>query len=192
MTEHSRRPEPPTNLPLKSAEARLPFLRLKHARVEALQKKSISSLEALQEAEAEVHVAEWQLKEAKLAMEIARLEVQHAEEIVKQRTLCSPINGVVIERLLYPGEYRAEQTPILTLAEIDQLRVEVFLPIAHYYEVHVGGRAEVRPEPPVGGSTPRQSPWSTVCSMPLAARSACAWPWPTLGSCCWPEFDARF
>jgi RND family efflux transporter MFP subunit len=138
--------------PVKSAEARLQFLRLKYARVEALQKKSISSLEALQEAEAEVHVAEWQLKEAELAMEIARLEVQHAEEIVNQRTLRSPINGVVVERLLYPGEYRNEQTPILTLAEIDQLRVEVFLPIARYNEVHVGGKAQVRPEPPVGGA----------------------------------------
>ena len=138
--------------PVKSAEARLQYLRLKHARVEALQKKSISSLEALQEAEAAVHVAEWQLKEAELAIEIARLEFQQAEEIVNQRTLRSQINGVVVERLLYPGEYRNEQTPILTLAEIDQLRVEVFLPITLYNEIHVGGRAEVRLEPPIGGA----------------------------------------
>ena len=138
--------------PVKSAKARLRFLQLKHARIEALQQKAISSLAALQEAEAEVDVAEQQLKEAELAREIARLEVKQAEEIVNQRTLRSQINGVVVERLLYPGEYRNEQTPILTIAEIDQLRVEAFLPITSYNEIRVGDTAEVRPEPPIGGA----------------------------------------
>ena len=62
---------------------------------------------------------------------------------LNQRTLRSQIDGVVVERLLYPGEYRNEQTPILTLAEIDKLRVEVFLPTILYNEIHVGGKAEV-------------------------------------------------
>jgi RND family efflux transporter MFP subunit len=138
--------------PVKSAEARLKFLQLKLARITALEQKSISTLADLQEAEAEVDVAEQQLKEAKLAKEIARLEVQRDEEIVKQRTLRSEVNGVVVERLLNPGEYRDEHSPILTLAEIDKLRVEVFLPIASYGEIQVGGSAEVRPEPPIGGT----------------------------------------
>jgi multidrug resistance efflux pump len=88
---------------VKSAKARLRFLQLKYARILALQKKAISSLAALQEAEAEVNVAEQQLKEAELARHIARLEVKQAEEVAKQRTLRSRINGVVVERLLYPG-----------------------------------------------------------------------------------------
>ena len=138
--------------PVKSAEARLRFLQLKLARKEALQKKSISSLADLQEAEAEVDVAEQQVKEAELAREIARLEVKQAAEILNQRTLRSQINGVVVERLLNPGEYRDEQTPILTLAVIDKLRVEVFLPIYLYNEIHVGDKAEVRPELPIGGA----------------------------------------
>ena len=139
------------DFPVESAKARLRFLRLKYARILALQKKAISSLAALQEAEAEVNVAEQQFKETKLAREIARLEVRQAQEIVNQRTLRSQINGVVVERLLYPGEYRNEQTPILTIAEIDQLRVEAFLPIASYNEIRLGDRAVVRPEPPIGG-----------------------------------------
>src|SRR5262245_23835911 len=136
---------------VKSAKARLRFQQLKLARKEALQKKSISSHADLQEAEAEVDIAEQQVKEAELAREIARLEVKQAAEILNQRTLRSQINGVVVERLLYPGEYRNEQTPILTLAEIDKLRVEVFLPTVLYNEIHVGGKAEVRPELPIGG-----------------------------------------
>lgn len=138
--------------PIKAAEARLEFLRRKSGRIDELHNKSVSSLAAKQEAQAEVNVAEQQLKEAMLNMDIARLEVQHVEQVVNQRTLRSPINGVVVERLLVPGEYRNEQSPILTLAQIDQLRVEVFVPTARYGDIRVGSQAEVRPEAPVGGT----------------------------------------
>ncbi|MCC8935490.1 efflux RND transporter periplasmic adaptor subunit [Bradyrhizobium sp. Arg68] len=138
--------------PVKSAEARVQFLRLKYERLTQLHARAVSPLASLQEAEAEVQVAEQQLKEAQLTREIARLEVVHAEEIVKQRTLRSPIDGVVVERLLVPGEYRNDQSPVLTLAQIDPLRVEVFVPTAYFGQIRIGSNAEVRPEPPVGGT----------------------------------------
>jgi RND family efflux transporter MFP subunit len=142
-----------TNLfPVKSAEARLEFLRRKHERIGELHTKEVSTLAALQEVQAESNVAEQQLKEASLNTDIAQIEVQHAEEIVNQRTLRSPINGIVVERHLVPGEYRNEQSPILTLAQIDQLRVEVFVPTARYGEIRVGSRGEVRAEVPIGGT----------------------------------------
>ena len=141
-----------TNLsPVTSAEARLLFLRRKHERANELHIKEIGTLATLEEAQAEAKVAEQQLKEAKLAVEIARLEVEHAEEVVKQRTLRSPINGVVVERLLVPGEYRNEQSPVLTLAQVDPLRVEVFVPTAYYGQIRSGSAAKIRPEDPVGG-----------------------------------------
>jgi RND family efflux transporter MFP subunit len=136
---------------VKSAEARVRFLRGKHGRMSELHTKSISSLASLEEAEAEAQVAEQQLREAHLNRELANLDVAHAEEVLKQRTLRSPIDGVVVERLLVPGEYRNEQSPVLTLAQIDPLRVEVFVPTAHYGQIRVGSEAEVRPEQPIGG-----------------------------------------
>ena len=136
---------------VKSAEARVQFLRHKYERLDELHTKFVSSLASLQEAEAEARVAEQQLKEAQLNKEIARLEVAHAEEVLKQRTLRSPIDGVVIERLLVPGEYRNDQSPILTLAQIDPLKVEVFVPTAYFGQIRIDSKAEVRPEQPVGG-----------------------------------------
>jgi RND family efflux transporter MFP subunit len=136
---------------VNSAEARVRFLRRKHGRLDELHTKSVSSLAALEEAEAEAQVAEQQLNEAHLSRELARLEVLHAEEVLNQRTLRSPIDGVVVDRLLVPGEYRNDQSPILTLAQIDPLRVEVFVATAHFGEIRVGGKAEVRPEQPIGG-----------------------------------------
>jgi len=137
---------------IKSAEARLLFLKSKHRRMSELHGKAVSSLATLEEAEAEAKIAEQQVKEAELNKELARLEVLHAEEVVNQRTLRSPIDGVVVERLLVPGEYRNEQTPILTLAQIDPLRVEVFVPTAHYGQIRTGSTAVVRPEQPIGGA----------------------------------------
>lgn len=136
----------------KIAEARLLFLRRKHERIAELQSRAIKSVADLQEAEAETLVAEQQLREAVASYQLAQLEVQRAEEIVQQRSLRSPVDGVVVERLLVPGEYRNEQTPILTLARIDQLRVEVIVPTSRYGEIKVGNRARVHPEAPVGGT----------------------------------------
>ena len=137
--------------PVKSAEARVQFLRQKYERLKQLHAKSVSPLASLQEAEAEVQVAEEQVKEAQLAKEIASLEVAHAEEVLKQRALRSPIDGMVVDRLLVPGEYRNDQSPVLTLAQIDPLRVEVFVPTAYFGQIRIGSNAEVRPEQPIGG-----------------------------------------
>jgi RND family efflux transporter MFP subunit len=135
----------------KSHEARLKFLRSKYKRLNELHSKAISSLASLEEADAEAKVAEQQLKEAELNREVAYLEIRRAEEVLKQRTLRSPIDGVVVERLLVPGEYQNEQTPILNLAQIDPLHVEVFVPTSYYGRIHTGSKGEVRPEQPVGG-----------------------------------------
>src|SRR5262249_30694804 len=112
----------------KSQEARLHFLRSKYKRLNERHSKAITSQASL----AEAKVAEEQLKEAVLNREVAYLEIQRAEEVLKQRTLRSPIDGVVVERHLVPGEYQNDQTPILTLAQIDPLHVEVFVSISYY------------------------------------------------------------
>jgi len=136
---------------IRTAETRLRFLRRKHLRLQDLYDKNVGSLAALQEAETEADVAEQQLHDAEMNQVFAQLEVRNAEEVLNQRTLRSPVDGVVVERLLVPGEYRNEQSPILTLAQIDPLRVEVFVPTAHFGQIRTGSKAMVRPEEPIGG-----------------------------------------
>ena len=136
---------------IRTAETRLRFLRRKHLRLQDLYDKNVGSLAALQEAETEADVAEQQLHDAEMNQVFAQLEVRNAEEVLNQRTLRSPVDGVVVERLLVPGEYRNEQSPILTLAQIDPLRVEVFVPTAHFGQILTGSKAMVRPEEPIGG-----------------------------------------
>ena len=75
------------------------------------------------------------------------------EEVLKLRNIHSPFNGVVVERLLGPGEHvRQDKAQILKLAQIDPLNVELIMPANLYGSVKVGMAAEVLPEQPVGGS----------------------------------------
>ena len=136
---------------IESMQARLDFLRSKFGRTGQLGAKSFASQASVEEAAAEAKAAEAQLKEAKLNLEIFRLDVTRTEELLKQRRFVSPIDGVVVERMLVPGEYRNEQTPILTLAQINPLRVEVFVPLAYYHKIAVGSAAQVKPDRAIGG-----------------------------------------
>lgn len=81
---------------------------------------------------------------------LAALELQRTNAELAQRTIISPVNGVVVERFMHPGEF-SKQDKLLKLAQIDPLRVEVFVPVALYGQVAVGQEAQVRPEAPVGG-----------------------------------------
>jgi multidrug efflux pump subunit AcrA (membrane-fusion protein) len=72
---------------------------------------------------ANARVAEQDVRTAQLNAHIAELEVKQSEAVVALRVLRSSIDGIVTDVLLHPGEYRNDQSPILTLAQIDPLRV---------------------------------------------------------------------
>jgi RND family efflux transporter MFP subunit len=84
---------------------------------------------------------------------LAELELRGAEERLKLRTILSPIDGLVMERLLAPGEYINEGA-IMHLAAIDPLNVEVVIPVECVGSITKETKATVEPEEPVGGSYP--------------------------------------
>ena len=51
-----------------------------------------------------------------------------------------------------PGEFVHEQAPLVTLAALDPLFVEVFVPVVHFGTITKGMSAEVTPEDPIGGT----------------------------------------
>ena len=61
---------------------------------------------------------------------------------MKLRTIRSPFNGVVVERILN-GEFATSNVkkPILKLAEVDPLNVEVVLPANLYGKIRIGAHA---------------------------------------------------
>jgi RND family efflux transporter MFP subunit len=133
---------------IKAAEARVQLARKKVARNEELQKQKYIAATALEEARTELQLAEAELVEARDNQRMASHDVSYNEEILKQRVIRSPIRGVVVDRYQNPGELAGGdgKHPIMKLAEIDPLRVEVVLPVSMFGKVQENGHAEVRPE----------------------------------------------
>jgi RND family efflux transporter MFP subunit len=139
------------DLQIKTNQARAEFLRRKASRQDELRLRSAVAESTFDEANTDAAMGEFAAKEAGLNYQVAQLEVTHQEELLKQRTILSPINGVVMERALSAGEYTNETKHILTIAQIDPLNVEVFVPISYYGQIAVGSQADVFPENPIGG-----------------------------------------
>ncbi len=85
--------------------------------------------------------------------QLLRLELRETEERLKQRTILSPLDGVVVERIFSPGEFVNEDA-FLRLAQIDPLRVEVAVPAALWGRIQVGTSGQVEWEAPVEGLHP--------------------------------------
>ena len=132
------------------AEAKLDLAAKKEKRAEELARQAFISSNALEEARTERSLAESDLKVARENQRLAELEVQRATEVLNLRTLRSPVNGVVVDRYQKTGEMAVTNVkdPILRLAEIDPLNVEVVLPASLYGSIQHGDRAEVSPETP--------------------------------------------
>ena len=139
---------------IKAAQARVDITKKKMERAEELVKKNFVSASARDEAEAEFRLATEQLRAARENRRLAELEVKRAEEMLAQREIRSPVTGVVVDVVLRPGELAAsnQKDPIMRLAEIDPLHVELILPVSAFGKIKPGQRATVVPEAPVGGS----------------------------------------
>ena len=81
---------------------------------------------------------------------LADLELQRTLAEVALRTIKSPVNGVVVERFMHPGEF-PKQEKILKIAQIDPLRIEVYVPVSLLGKIAVGSTAHVKPEAPLTG-----------------------------------------
>ncbi len=106
------------------------------------------SLDLREEIETEAQLAELGVAQAKENHRLAALQLQQAQATLARRTIRSPISGFVVERLMSPGEVVDEET-ILTIAQIDPLRVEVILPTHLFGSVAPGDSVEIVPEAPL-------------------------------------------
>lgn len=137
---------------IRAAESRLDFATKKEDRTVELFKQNFMSAGALDEARTQRELAEHELREARENRKLNELELQRAEELLKLRTIRAPFNGVVVERYLSPGEFATSNVkdPIVKLAEVDPLHVEVVIPSREFGRIRKGMSAVVLPETPSG------------------------------------------
>ena len=134
-----------------SGKAQLDFRKREVARIGELHRNNMASSRDYDTAEIEQRLAQLSLEKAELEHQISQVEHSRAKALLDRYSIRSPVDGVVMEVIMSPGEYAYEQTAVMTIAEIDPLNVEVFVPVDRYHTIAVGMPAEVRPRAPVGG-----------------------------------------
>ncbi|NJD35997.1 MAG: efflux RND transporter periplasmic adaptor subunit [Betaproteobacteria bacterium] len=119
---------------VKLTESRVEFGRRRVARIETLLEKQL--------------ISEQEADELKTEVRLREEELVKDQETLRLRTIVSPIDGVVVERRLAPGELiRSEKSVVLKLAQINPLNVEVIAPARLFGTVRVGmpGKVSLAP-----------------------------------------------
>lgn len=132
---------------LRGARAALELARQQHARSQALLDDRFVSRQAVDQAEAEYRLAQEKVAQAQDALRVSAGESGVSRAQMAQRLIRAPFAGVVIDRFAHPGE-RYEEKPLLRLAAIDQLRVEVVAPSPLFGRIQPGQVATVLPDLP--------------------------------------------
>jgi len=135
---------------LRAGEVGVAFAQRRQGRVDSLYQEQAISFDQKDEVETEANLSQLQLDQAEEANRLARLELRRTQETLKRHSIRSPIDGVVVQRYLSPGE-SVKDTPIMRLAQIDPLRVEVIVPVTSFGAIQVGQSAIIRPESPKDG-----------------------------------------
>lgn len=73
-------------------------------------------------------VSQTEGEEKRINLEVAKVQLGQAEQLLERRKVTAPFDGVVSEKLREVGEAVDEFTPVLLLVNLDQLYLEVFLP----------------------------------------------------------------
>jgi RND family efflux transporter MFP subunit len=136
-----------SNAELQAAIASAKFNRERLLRAEDLLRQEFISQQALDQARAEADMADQKLVQAREQRQVSREERDVAAAQLEQRFIRSPLDGVVAERYVSAGE-RVDDKPLLRIAKVDPLRVQLVVPVSMYSQVQQGGTANVVPELP--------------------------------------------
>ena len=95
----------------------------------------------------ETRIAELQVRQELDNKRIAELELARAEAVLDRRTIRSPVDGVVVDRFKAAGEY-IENEPVMRVAQLDPLHVEVIVSTDYLGRIKPGMQAQVTPAIP--------------------------------------------
>jgi RND family efflux transporter MFP subunit len=132
---------------LKAAIAASELAQAKVTRARDLAKVGFISKDAVDQSEAEARIAENRVVQAQEAQRVARHELSLSNATLEQRYIRSPFSGVIVDRYRTEGE-RIEREPIVRIAKVDPLRVEVVLPLSQFGQVELGAPVTVKTDVP--------------------------------------------
>lgn len=113
-----------------------------YQRIEDLFSKNVISNKDMDQTQTETKLTQIQLRQAMDNQKLARLELARAKEVLARHSIKSPISGVIMERFKTMGEYVDDQ-PIVRVAQLSPLHVEVIIPVEQLGKIQHGMIADV-------------------------------------------------
>jgi RND family efflux transporter MFP subunit len=130
---------------VRASEASLELARQRWQRARDLQAQGFFSPQAVEQALTELKLAEQKLKQTVSQREVLATDLEVVRAQVGQRVVRAPFSGTIVERFRQPGE-RVEDRPLLRLASLDPLRVDLLVPASRFGQYAVGDRLQLQPE----------------------------------------------
>lgn len=128
---------------LRSRRATADYEQNRLLRHQNLQEKRIISEQQYEETLTASELAALEVEIAVDQKKLHDLELTQARAIIARRRITSPIDGIVVNRNLSPGEFAADDETIVTIATFDPLYIELFLPLSEFSRISVGDEAWV-------------------------------------------------
>ena len=97
----------------------------------------------LRSAQAALEAARGGVAAAEAAIQVARASVDRIKVNIADGTLLAPVSGRVLYRLAEPGEVIAAGGKVLTLLDLSDVYMPIFLPTAQAGLVHIGAAARI-------------------------------------------------
>jgi RND family efflux transporter MFP subunit len=127
---------------IKLQQTQLSFAKRVYQRIKPL---AVISANDKDQAATKIILTDFRLKKAWENNILAKLELKKARAMLARRSVKSPISGVVVDCYVSPGEYVKSQ-PLLKVAQINPLRVEVIIPARMFGRIIPGMTATIVPE----------------------------------------------
>ena len=132
---------------IENRRVQLKFAKRNLERMSELYSKNSVSLFEKDKAEAEVSLAKIELIKAKEKRKLAELNLAKSQAELALRTIKSPIDGIIIDSYIKIGE-SVTNRPIMKLAQINPLRVELIAPTEYFGLIEKDMEVDIYPERP--------------------------------------------
>lgn len=133
------------------AQARVELAERQYERADKLVKRKAGTVADRDVAESELKAARVELLQAEERKVMSAMDRDRAQALLERRIIRAPIDGILLRRLIGPGEFAHSQAQIAQIASVTPLYVDVFLPTEFFNDIKVGQSAIVRPKEPIGG-----------------------------------------
>jgi len=131
---------------VESKQAALDYMLRQRDRITELYNDNAISFNDKDKADTDVRLAETELQVALDNQRLMKIERDRSARRLELRSIRSPVDGVIVEILLVPGESVEDRArEIMVIAEVDPLNVEIIMPAEQFGSVQVGTSAEITP-----------------------------------------------